>query len=111
LAAEEAASGSALEGARLKVDGYDYASIVDHIVLLEEAGLLKVRKLVLETGFVQDARVQRLTWEGHEFLAAARSDSVWTKTKKFVLEQGGGIAFSVVKELLLREMRQRVGLA
>ena len=42
-----------------------------------------------------------LTWQGHEFLDAARNDTIWRKAKKKVLETTGGLAFDVLKAALL----------
>ncbi len=46
------------------------------------------------------ALVSHLTWDGHDFLDAARDDDRWTKTKTAVKEKGGSVAFDVVKQLL-----------
>lgn len=46
---------------------------------------------------VKDFMVQRLAWEGHEFLDAVRNDTVWTKTKKVFTEKGVDMSFDLVK--------------
>jgi hypothetical protein len=39
----------------------------------------------------------RLAWHGHEFLDAARNDTIWRKAKVKVLGTVGGLAFDVLK--------------
>lgn len=77
-----------------------------HIMLLAEAGLLKT----IDGSSASDIYIfaSRLTWEGHEFLDAARDDSRWEKAKKMVTEKGGGLAFDVLKEVLIKLMTQAV---
>ena len=47
----------------------------------------------------QDFFANRLTWQGHEFLDAIRSDAVWQKTKKSFLSQGISMTFDLVKSV------------
>jgi hypothetical protein len=42
----------------------------------------------------------RITWEGHEFLDAARSDTVWIKAKNLVLQTAGVITLEAIKVAL-----------
>jgi hypothetical protein len=51
-----------------------------------------------------------LTWEGHEFLEASRSSSVWKKTVELVTSKGGGLALELIKEVLMREAKNSLGL-
>jgi len=43
----------------------------------------------------------RLTWNGHEFLDAVRSDTVWQNTKKTILSKGGSMTFDLVKSVAM----------
>ena len=38
----------------------------------------------------------RLTWQGHEFLDAARDDIIWRKAKDKVLGAAGGLTFDLL---------------
>lgn len=58
-----------------------------------------------------DWYVTRLTWEGHEFLDAARNDTIWAKAKKKTLDATGGISLSLLKEVLFQLAKQAVGFA
>ena len=75
------------------------AEISYHMILLIEVGLV--------TGFVdatisreaKDFTGQRLTWQGHEFLDAIRSDTVWNKTKKVFGDKGLEMTFDLIKSI------------
>jgi hypothetical protein len=66
------------------------------MALLIEAGLVNGEVNHTIGPEVKDFFVQRLTWEGHEFLDAIRSDTVWQKTKKAFSEQGVSMTFELV---------------
>ncbi|MGE4335363.1 MAG: DUF2513 domain-containing protein [Pigmentiphaga sp.] len=73
------------------------AEISYHARLLIEAGL--VRGQISETmgPEVKDFFVQRLTWQGHEFLDSIRSNIVWEKTKSIFLGKGIEMTFELVR--------------
>ena len=89
-------------GAKFKVKGYDDILVAKHIELLVEAGLLKARLTRTDTDGVVGAYVERLTWDGHEFLDAARNESVWNKAKVTIKEKVGTVSFEVLKTLLIK---------
>lgn len=89
-------------GAKFKVKGYDDILVAKHIELLVEAGLLKARLTRTDTDGVVEAYVERLTWDGHEFLDAARNESVWNKAKVIIKEKVGTVSFEVLKTLLIK---------
>ncbi|MGO8839441.1 MAG: DUF2513 domain-containing protein [Limisphaerales bacterium] len=49
----------------------------------------------------------RLTWAGHDFLDAARNDTIWNKAKDEFLKPGISWTFSILFEWLKQEARQR----
>ena len=59
----------------------DPEEISYHVMLLAEAGLIEAKKICDGGAWLP----MRLTWEGHEFLDAARNDTVWKKTKDIIL--------------------------
>jgi len=73
------------------------AEISYHMTLLIEAGLVKGQVLQTLDPGPKDFFAQRLTWEGHEFLDAIRSNTVWERTKKLFLEKGLEMTFDLVK--------------
>lgn len=57
--------------------------------------------------------VQGLTWAGHDFLDAARNDTVWHTAREKVLKSGVAWTFELLKETLKALARQqltRIGL-
>jgi len=79
-----------------------------HIMILAEAGLIEAEDLCSFGDF--DYRAKRLTWDGHEFLDAARSDSLWERAKRETLKQTGGLAFDILKAALSRAAMQAIGM-
>ena len=81
-----------------------------HSALLVEAGLVDgvVRKNA--QGYPSGVASIRLTWKGHEFLDAARNDSIWQKTTGTVRSKGLSLTFDLLKELLTATIRGHVGL-
>ena len=55
----------------IKIEGHEHESIWYHCDLLFEAGLLLPNPV--DSAFV----INRLTWDGHEFLACSRNSRVW----------------------------------
>lgn len=85
----------------IEVPGYDEETVGYHLVLLEEAGLIRA---TVTTGFGEQspsATPERLTWAGHEFVASARNETVWAKVKTIVVAKGGSVSFEVLKFLVV----------
>ena len=78
---------------------YPENTVSEHVVLLENAGLLEANLTPLMGGTFYV--IKRLTWEGHEFLNAARDEGVWTKTLQTIGEGIHTISFAVLKQQLL----------
>jgi DNA-binding transcriptional ArsR family regulator len=104
-------------GPAIKIKDRSPEEISYHVKLLGEAGLVDVG---VADGQFRDrqpdgslrVRGQKvyspisLTWEGHEFLDAARNDTIWRKAKEKVLKATGGLAFDVLKAALLAEISE-----
>jgi hypothetical protein len=76
----DAYDGSADEVFNLAIAGHSYEEVTYHVVLLAEAGLINA-----EPDGINHS-IARLTWQGHEFLDAARSEEIWDAAKKFALK-------------------------
>ncbi|MCB9978295.1 MAG: DUF2513 domain-containing protein [Rhodospirillales bacterium] len=100
-------------GIDVDVPGYDKKAVFYHIMLLSEAGLIEAEYFSVlgmgEAGY--EWRANRLTWEGHEFLDAARSDTLWQKAKEKTGKLAGGVTFDILKEVLVQGGREVLGLA
>jgi hypothetical protein len=88
------------------MDHYTEEQILYHCELAIEADLLDGQVVHGAQGDAVGARIQRLTWGGHEFLDAAREDSVWSQAKKKTIETGGSWTMEGLK-LILFELARR----
>ena len=77
-----------------------------HIMILNEAGLL-VGIDVSDNERIRWLAV-RLTWDGHDFVEAARDDTRWAKAKRTITERGGVMLVEVLKQLLVQFARDAV---
>ena len=74
----------------------DSATVGEHIQLLIGANLLEGEVVSLtEPAFI----INRLTWEGHDFLQAIHNDTVWRKIIAKAKELGGSLTLEIAKEL------------
>ena len=66
-----------------------------HIRLMNDAGLVKAsfQEFLDGTTYI----LERMTWDGHEFLDAARSDTHWQQAKKMVLGAGKVVSIETLK--------------
>lgn len=85
-----------------EIEGRSSAEVSYHIMLLTQAGYVEGEEA--PDGW----HAKTLTWQGHEFLEAARDDSRWNKAKALVLEKGGAITFEILRQLLLDLMKTAI---
>lgn len=87
---------------------YSQQEILYNLVLMKDAGLIDAYFIegndVLPVGF----RDLRLTWAGHDFLDAARSDTIWKKAKDEFLKPGISWTFSILFEWLKQEAKKQI---
>lgn len=76
--------------------GKDEPDVCYNSILLLEAELLDGKED--STLDMADAIITRLTWDGHEFLDAARDRSHWEKAKDVAQKSSGG--FELIRSLL-----------
>lgn len=92
----------------------DIQNIAYHLSLLVDAGFItgvRVDENHLTGEFIWfQMPVPRLTWTGHEFLDAAKSDTVWNEAKRRVGGGIGTVSFSVLTQLLMQIAKQHLGL-
>ena len=81
-----------------------------HMALCIEAGLVDgvVRKN--EIGEPNGAVAIRLTWKGHEFLDAARNDTIWKKALGHIKKAGIQVTLPVLEEVLKKAAKDVLGL-
>lgn len=88
----------------LDFDGYTEEQVHYNIMLLHEARLLIAKDASGSNSLYW--MPERLTWQGHEFIDAARDNKVWTKAKE-IMAKTGGFAFEVAKPLLIDLVRKQ----
>jgi hypothetical protein len=89
-------------------ESYTNEQIQYHLGLIYQAGLIDAEP----AGSFEGASwiVKGLTWNGHEFVEAARDKNRWQKAKDIVLDKVGSLAFSHLLPVLLDLGLQRLGL-
>jgi hypothetical protein len=92
------------------IEGYEDELVWYHLQLLDEAGLIEGQWRPVHGVRASEWLVRRLTWEGHEFLADARSETVWATMKQRVAERGGTVSLGVAAALLAAIAKQTLGL-
>jgi hypothetical protein len=104
----EAATG-AFRYSDLEAD-IDRAAFGHHVKIMVQAGLIEGEVYANEAGVVMDVVVADITWEGHEFLDAARNDELWEQAKQATAERGLTPTFGVLKQLLEAYLAGQLGL-
>ena len=90
-------------------DDVDRETVIAHVVLLVEAGLINANVHRLLNG-PPKIRISGLTWAGHDFLAVAKDDTIWAKAKKSVLAPAAGATWAVILEWMKEESLKHFGL-
>jgi hypothetical protein len=86
-----------------------------HLRLMLEAGLID--GVEMQEGQLDGellwflTPVPRLTWADHEFLDAARNDTVWNEAKQRAGRAIGTVSFAVLSQLLVQLAKQHLGIA
>jgi hypothetical protein len=94
----------------LAVEGYTQEQIRYHAYIMMQGGLIEgINRTDLDSTSPQ-AIPKKLTWAGHEFLEAARNDTVWKKAMDIVQEKGGTITVAVLSQLLSSLMKSHFDL-
>lgn len=79
-----------------------------HVMLLAKAGPIEADD-VSEFESTEWA-AKNLTMQGHDFLDAAKDETIWRKAKKYVQDKGGAVTFDVLKAVLAQAALKQVNL-
>jgi hypothetical protein len=93
----------------LETEGEETQSVY-HSALLVEAGLVHGEIILDGSGQPTGAVILRLTWAGHEFLDAARNDTIWHKAGERIKKSGVDVTLSLLQEILKQLAKQSLGL-
>ena len=88
-----------------KIDIPDYSQelIGRHVELMLERGLIDGKVIPNSDGphhRIAAYIVNRLTWNGYDFLDASRNETIWERAKKKCMEETGGLALDLLRETL-----------
>ena len=89
------------------IDGWSEEEIGFHAWLMVNAGLadgVEIKSRARAGGF---AVLTRITWDGYDFLEAARNDTVWSKAKG-IIAKAGGAGLDVLKGVLVQLTKDAV---
>lgn len=92
----------------LAIEGYDEVTIMYHMLLLAQAGLVDYEPELSKTGRIIRAHVFGLNWAGHEFLDSVRSDKVWRRLIKYARDKGGALPFDLMKSLAVELLKKSI---
>ena len=102
-----------------QINGFSKSQIDYHVELMKDSELLES---VFDTHTITSGmrrrvdkifRGYRLTWQGHDFLDAARDDTRWTKAKGIMTKIGGGtleILKDILKQVMADQVKQVMGI-
>jgi hypothetical protein len=83
---------------------------VYHSALTIEAGLVHGRIMCDGQGQPRNTVTLRLSWKGHEFLDAARNETIWRKAAEKTRKAGIQVTVAVLEELLKKLLKDQIGL-
>ena len=87
---------------------YPENQVVYNVALMKDTGLLDAVILSDENGLLCTGAIIRMTWAGHDFLDAARDDSLWRKAKENVIRPSASWTFGILLEWLKHEIRSHL---
>lgn len=81
-----------------------------HIAIMKEAGLIIGEAINNSAGILTRGFIVRLTWQGHDFIDAARDDTIWKKVTEKVMKPAASFTFGILIQALKYEIKSRLGL-
>jgi hypothetical protein len=90
------------------ITGWDASAVNYHLRLLQQDNLIDAT--VYKGDNNNHFAAIGLTWKGHEFLDAARDDTVWNKAKAEVGEKVSSVPLTLLMEVLMRVARGMLGI-
>jgi len=94
----------------LDIKGHSQEEIGYHVYLMGKAELLVVVETTHLNSQSPEALASGLTWQGHDFLDAARDPSLWQKAMDKIRMTGSALTFEIVKAVLVQLTRQQLDL-
>ncbi|PZV27493.1 MAG: hypothetical protein DCF12_04245 [Snowella sp.] len=110
---ENAPPGKVISASNFNYEEFEELIIVEHLKLLVDAKLLEgnvIEDSLFDGSIVSACFIHRLTWDGHEFLANAKNDTIWKKVTSQAEEKGESISIFVLNQLLASATKKYLGL-
>lgn len=100
---EEKSNSNLVEAKAITLDGQDPEVIQYHLDLMYEAGFLSGEPVRSSTSDRLAYFLPfRLTWKGHEFLDAARNDTIWSNAKEVLRTKSLTVSVEALYQLLIK---------
>ena len=100
---EEKLDSNLVAAKAININGHDSAIIQYHLDLMYEAGFLSGEPVRSSTSDrLAYILPFRLTWKGHEFLDAARNDTIWNKAKELLRTKSLTVSVEALYQLLTK---------
>ncbi len=84
--------------------------ILQHLDLMIDAGLIDGKPLRNGGSNLVSVSIRKITWQGYDFLEAARNEGRWQKAERTILEKGGALTIDVLKTVLKAALMHDLGL-
>jgi Hypothetical protein (DUF2513) len=97
------------EKAPEKLKAYDEPLVVYNAALLVDSGLVEGAVARGGDNDPLGVAMNHMTWAGHDFLDAARDETLWKKAKQTVMKPAASYTFEIVKEYLKAEIKKHLG--
>jgi hypothetical protein len=95
--------------ARLEFENYDRATVLAHVELLIDDGLVDGEMKKFVSGGTPDVMIRKLTNLGHQAIKAIRDDSLWSKVKAHASEKGITLTFDLAVTLAKNFVKHLIG--
>ena len=94
----------------INIANYSQSQIGYHCELMNESGLLDAIDTRTMQSDYATFHIRRLTTKGHDFVDAARSDTLWNKARATISSTVGGVAIDVLIRYLKTQAASALGL-
>ena len=94
----------------IAVEGRTWQEVAYQIYLLDQARLIEAVESTSGDEPDLNYTPMRLTWWGHEFLDAARNDTVWNRAKSRFSKAAEALTFDLLLAVLKEEIGNLIGL-
>lgn len=107
---EATAREGAYVGKNPTIEGYSDDQVAHHVYLMKQGGLVEAADWRLLDGSPPIALLTNVTWDGHDFLDAARSETVWNQSMAKARAASVDLSIATLKELLVATAKSALGL-